>query len=231
MPNETYTKRSNGKEGFYELDFVELTPEKISEYKKNSERELEELKFIATNAPELLSAVDDNSSWWKVGYQLNKFDVCNRIINLYAYDGNEYSLSNYFRVRGNIERDMELIITSHLVFLTIRMSFLQAKGDLEEAIKVSQSLFGCGFLLGQAMLEDTACAGLSRTSDATHERSEKSNERGANAIFLAEQIIAKEPSIRIGNLQRRIATQMKLSDRQVRRYLEGAELPILSRKK
>lgn len=224
LSDPTYLKTKSGRDGLYELEFNKLTSKLISEFETNSKSETTLLKRIASEMPELLNNYSLTSPWNMVAVQVNKFGIDSNIFNLYEYEGHQYSIGTYLKVRGNTEKNMEFIITSQLVFIALAICAHRLVNDFESALLSSEMLFGCGVLMGQATLENYIMAGMSSTSEATQEKIEIKEARVKMTEEKAKQLRIKFPRISKNAIAEMICDEVGVSKHTVRDYLKKIAL-------
>ncbi len=219
-----YSKTKSGRDGLYELEFNKLTSKLISEFETDSKSASSLLKRIASEMPELLNNYSATSPWNMVAIQLDKFGIDSNIFNLYEYEGHQYSIGTYLKVRGNAEKNMELIITSQLVFIALAICAHRLANDFENALLASEMLFGCGVLMGEAYFENYIMAGKSSTSEATQEKIEIKEERVKMTEEKAKQLRIKFPRISKNAIAEMICDEVGVSKHTVRDYLKKIAL-------
>ena len=219
-----YSKTKSGRDGLYELEFNKLTSELISEFENDSKSALSLLKRIASEMPELLNNYSATSPWNMIAIQLDKFGIDGNIFNSYEYEGHQYSIGTYLKVRGNAEKNMELIITSQLVFIALAICAHRLENDFENALLASEMLFGCGVLMGQATLEDYIMSGMSSTSEATEQKIALKQERVKITEEQAKELKVKFPHISKNAIAEMVCTEVGVSKHTVRDYLKKIAL-------
>lgn len=219
-----YSKTKSGRDGLYELEFNKLTSKLIAEFETNSKSELNLLKRIAAEMPELLNHYSDTSPMNMIAIQLDKFNIDGNIFNLYEYQGHKYSIGTYLKVRGTTEGNMELIITSQLVFIALAIFAHRLENDFEKALLASQMLFGCGLLMGEAYFENYIMAGASSTSEATEHKIAIKEERVKATKEKAKKLRAKFPRISKNAIAEMIFDEIGVSESTVRDYLKKIKL-------
>ena len=224
LRNRAYSKTKSGRDGLYKLDFNKLTSKLISEFETNSKSETSLLKRIASEMPELLNNHSPTSPWNMITIQIDKFGIDSDFFNLYEYEGHQYSIGTYLKVRGNAEKNMELIITSQLVFIALAICAHRLINDFESALLSSEMLFGCGILMGQATLENYIMAGKSSTSEATQEKIEIKEEKVKMTEEKAKQLRIKFPRISKNAIAEMICDEIGVSKHTVRDYLKKIAL-------
>ncbi|ABM02261.1 predicted carbonic anhydrase [Psychromonas ingrahamii 37] len=205
MGDVKYSKIKNGKDGLYELDFNELTEDLINNFENDSQSEINILKKMATESPEVLKNSKPGSPWAAIFIQLVKFDISTKIINLYEYQGYHYSLANYLKVRGNVEENMELIITGQLVHIALAIGHHKLSQNFEAALEASELLFGCGMLIGNALNEKYTVAGFGRYGEREDEgQAVERREKLNKIVTFVTPIIKNNPSIHMTTLSDKI---------------------------
>ncbi|MEL0629957.1 hypothetical protein [Psychromonas aquatilis] len=222
--DKKYSKTKSGRDGLYELEFNKLTSELISEFENDSKSALSLLKRIASEMPELLNNYSATSPWNMIAIQLDKFGIDGNIFNLYEYEGHQYSIGTYLKVRGNAEKNMELIITSQLVFIALAICAHRLENDLDNALLASEMLFGSGVLMGQATLEGYIMAGMSSTSEATQEKIELKEKRVKTTEKKAKNLRVRFPCISKDAIAEMIFDEVGVSKSTVRDYLKKIKL-------
>jgi len=216
-----YSKTRSGRNGLYKLEFNKLTSKLITEFETDSKNELNVLKRIASEMPELLNNYSDTSPWSMIAIQLEKFGIDSKILNLYEYQGHQYSIGTYLKVRGTTEENMELIITSQLVFIALAICVHRLEKDFESALLSSEMLFGCGVLMGEAYFESDIIAGVYSTSEAIRHKMAVKKERVKVTKGKAEQLRVKYPKISKDAIAEMIFDEIGVSQSTVRDYLKN----------
>ena len=219
-----FSKTRSGRDGLFELEFNKLTAKLIIEFETNSQSEISLLKRIALEMPELLNDYSDTSPWNMIAFQLNKFNIDDNIFNLYEYKDHKYSIGTYLKVRGTTEENMELIITSQLVFISLAICAHRLDNDFEEALLASEMLFGCGVLMGQAYFESDIIAGAYTTSEATQQTILLKESRVKLTEKKAKQVKAKFPKITKEGIAEMIYGEVGVSKSTVIEYLKKIKL-------
>ncbi|WP_028868857.1 hypothetical protein [Psychromonas arctica] len=219
-----YSKTKSGRDGLYELEFNKLTSKLISEFETDSKSASSLLKRIASEMPELLNNYSATSPWNMIAIQLDKFGIDSNIFNLYEYEGHQYSIGTYLKVRGNAEKNMELIITSQLVFIALAICAHRLANDFENALLASEMLFGCGVLMGEAYFENYIMAGASSTSEATELKIALKEERVKATEDKAKKLKVRFPRISKDAIAEMIYDEIGASKSTVRDYLKTIKL-------
>jgi hypothetical protein len=224
IANKKYSKTRSGRDGLYRLDFNALTSNLISKFETDSQSEINILNRIAKEMPEVLNNAMPDSPWAKVMIQLIKFDISTKILNFYEYKGNKYSLASYLKVRGNDEKNMELIITSQLVLIALAISYHKLSNDFEQALVASELLFGCGVLMGEALFENDMMAGSFKTDKVSLAKSQYKNKPIEKTKIEAQEIRKKYPKIKKNAIAKLIYENIGVSESTVRDYLKNIDL-------